>query len=141
MRCEQIMKRDVGCAVLQDTAQSAARYMRDHNIGFMPVCDDTKKVVGTVTDRDLAIRVLSDGHAPTTRISDVLTREVVACRPDDDLRKAEEIMATNHKSRIMCIDGTGRLVGVISLSDIAQREDAKRTHQTFKKISEREAHL
>ncbi|MHB8417197.1 MAG: CBS domain-containing protein [Myxococcales bacterium] len=138
MRCEEIMKRDVECIFPQDTVQAAARRMRDENLGFLPVCDRSKKVLGALTDRDLAIRVLSDGRSASTSVEDVLTREVIACRPEDDLRKAEDLMAQNHKSRIMCLDGDGRLVGVISLSDIAQREDGARASQTLRQVSERE---
>ncbi|HZA13106.1 MAG TPA: CBS domain-containing protein, partial [Myxococcaceae bacterium] len=140
MRCEEIMKTDVECVSPQDTAQAAAKRMRDENIGFLPVCDQSKKVQGTITDRDLTIRLLADGRPATTQVKDVMTREVVAIRPQDDLRKAEELMSKNHKSRIMCVDEGGRLVGVISLSDIAQREEAGRAAQTLRNVSEREAH-
>ncbi|HZA14917.1 MAG TPA: CBS domain-containing protein [Myxococcaceae bacterium] len=139
MRCEEIMKKDVECVSPQDTVQAAAKRMRDENIGFLPVCDQSKKVQGTITDRDLAIRVLADGRQATTPVKDVMTREVVAVRPDEDLRKAEELMSKNHKSRIMCVDQGGKLVGVISLSDIAQREEPGRAAQTLRNVSEREA--
>jgi CBS domain-containing protein len=141
MRCEEIMKRTVECVSPQDSVQVAARRMRDENVGFLPVCDPSRKVIGAVTDRDLAIRVLADGQPATTTIEKVLTREVIACRPEDDLRKAEELMAKHHKSRMICVDTAGRLVGVISLSDIAQREDGSQASQTLRKVSEREAHV
>jgi|SRR5687767_5512078 CBS domain-containing protein len=139
MRCREIMKSDVECVEPRATVQDAARRMRDEEIGFLPVCDDSMKVLGTVTDRDLTIRVLADGRAATTAVRDVLTEECIACGPDDDLRKAEELMGRNHKSRIMCIDSDGRLVGVISLSDIAQREKGDKAAQTLREVSEREA--
>jgi CBS domain-containing protein len=119
--------------------QDAAQRMRDAAIGFLPVCDDSQKVLGTVTDRDLTIRVLADGRAATTPVDEIFTRECVACGPDDDLRKAEELMARNHKSRILCVDGDGRLVGVISLSDVAQREKGARAAETLREVSQREA--
>ena len=122
MRCREIMKKDVECVSATDTAQAAAKRMRDVNVGFLPVCDQSKRVLGTITDRDLAIRVLADASPSTTRMEDVMTREVVCCRPDDELEEAENLMAKNQKSRIVVIDSGGALVGVISLSDIAQRE-------------------
>jgi CBS-domain-containing membrane protein len=112
--------------------------MRDENVGFLPVCDPSRKVLGTVTDRDLAIRVLAEARATTTSIDDVLTREVIACRPEEDLEKAQQLMANHHKSRIMCVDQDGRLLGVISLSDIAQRESGARASQTLRDVSARE---
>jgi CBS domain-containing protein len=138
MRCEDLMKHDVECTSPQDTVQSAARKMRDENVGFLPVCDASGKVLGTVTDRDLAIRVLPEALGANTKIGDVMTHQVVACRPEDDLRNAEDLMIRNQKSRIMCIDAGGKLVGVISLSDIFQREDANRAAQTMRAVTERE---
>src|SRR5262245_29481593 len=71
MRCEEIMKQDVECVSPQDSVQMAAKRMRDENVGFLPVCGPGQKVMGTVTDRDLACRVLALGLSPSTPISDV----------------------------------------------------------------------
>ena len=139
MRCEEIMKRDVQCVQPTDPVQAAARRMRDANIGFLPVCDSSRKVLGAITDRDIALRIVADGRPPTTAIDDVMTREVVACAPGDDVRRAEELMGKQHKSRMIVADEEWRLVGVISLSDIAQVEDASRASQTMKQVTEREA--
>jgi CBS domain-containing protein len=138
MRCQDIMKKDVECVSPQDTVQAAAKRMRDQNVGFLPVCDESRKALGTITDRDLAIRVLAEGNQPNTSAQDVMTREVVACRPEDDLRQALELMSKHHKSRILCVDENGRLVGVISLSDIAQSSGGEAA-QTLRQVSQREA--
>ena len=139
MRCEEIMKRDVECVEPTKPVQDAARRMRDANIGFLPVCDPSRKVLGAITDRDIAVRIVADGRPPTTAVGDVMTREVIACRPDDDVRRAEQLMGRHHKSRMICTDEEGRLLGVISLSDIAQVEEASRASQTMKQVTEREA--
>jgi len=138
MRCQEIMKKDVECVSATDTAQVAAKLMRDENVGFLPVCDQSKRVLGTITDRDLTIRVLADASPSTTRMEDVMTREVVCCRPDDELEDAENLMAKNQKSRIVVIDSGGALVGVISLSDIAQREEGSKASETLREVSQRE---
>jgi CBS domain-containing protein len=139
MRCEEIMKRDVQCVQPTDPVEVAARRMRDANIGFLPVCDSSRKVLGAITDRDIALRIVAEGRLPTTPIGDVMTREVVACAPGDDVRRAEELMGKQHKSRMIVADEEWRLLGVISLSDIAQVEDASRASQTMKQVTEREA--
>ncbi len=140
MRCEEMMKRDVHCCRQDDTLQSVARMMRDHNIGFVPVCDHDKPI-GTVTDRDLAIRACADGLSPaTTKVSQVMTKEVIRCRPSDDVHTAEELMSKNHKSRIMVCDDGGKLVGVISLSDIADLEDEAIAGETMREVASRESH-
>jgi CBS domain-containing protein len=139
MRCDELMKRDVECMSPRDVVADAAVRMRDENLGFLPVCDQSRRALGTITDRDIAIRVVASKLPNTTFVEDVMTREVIACNPQDDIRKAEKLMADNHKSRIMCIDKDGLLVGVISLSDIAQHESGRRAAETLKQVSEREA--
>lgn len=138
MRAEEIMKRNLECIDPSQDVQSAARMMRDKNIGFLPVCGKDKKVMGTITDRDLAIRVLSEGKQVSTAIRDVMSKEVIACKPGDDLQKAQDLMAKHHKSRIMCLDDNGVLVGVISLSDVAQLGNAAAASQLLQQVSERE---
>jgi CBS domain-containing protein len=138
MRCENVMKRDVACVSPQDTVQHAATRMRDENVGFLPVCDPRQKVLGAVTDRDLALRVLASARPASTIIEDVMSNEVIACRPEDDLRRAEDLMARNRKSRIMCVTEDGTLAGVISLSDIAQQEKASRAAETMRSVTRRE---
>jgi CBS domain-containing protein len=137
MRCEEIMKRQVECLTPSDTVQSAAQRMRDRNVGFLPVCDAQGKVLGTLTDRDIVIRLVAENQPASSRVEVAMSREVVACKPSDDVRRAEELMSRHHKSRMMVIDGD-KLVGVISLSDIAQHDSANAS-QTMQSVSEREA--
>jgi CBS domain-containing protein len=139
MQCELIMKTFVECVSPQDSVETAAQVMRARNIGFLPVCDDiTDRIVGTITDRDIAIRVVADRKAPTTRVASIMTPDAVVCRPQDDITTAEELMAENFVSRIMCIDDDGELVGVISLSDIALM-DGEHAAKTLEQVSAREA--
>jgi CBS domain-containing protein len=133
------MKQDLECISPRDTVEDAAQRMRDENIGFLPVCDESRKVLGTLTDRDVAIRVVAARKPASTMVEDVMTREVIACEPKDDIRDAEQAMAEHHKSRIMCLDEQGRLVGIISLSDIVRHEGARRATSTLIEVSAREA--
>lgn len=141
MLCEVLMKTSVECVSPQDSVAIAARIMRDRNIGFLPVCDETsEKVVGTLTDRDIAIRAVADRKPGTTPVEGIMTRDVIACHPQDDITTAEELMAGNLVSRVMCMDEEGQLVGVISLSDIAQMDGAHAA-KTLEQVSAREASL
>ena len=81
---------------------------------------------------------VAEGLPATTAVEDVMTSELVACSDKDDLEVAEQLMAENHKSRIVCLDGDGRLVGVISLSDIAQLAEGGSASETLRQISDRE---
>jgi len=83
MVCADVMKLNVECLSPRDTVESAARRMRDQNIGFLPICDDSKNVQGTLTDRDIAVRIVAEGLQNTTAVEDVMTREVVACHPTE----------------------------------------------------------
>ena len=139
MLCRDLMKTELECVSPADTVEEAAGRMRDENLGFLPVCDQSKKVLGTITDRDLAIRIVASAKPASTLVEDAMTREVVSCRPEDDLQRAQQLMAKNHKSRIMCLDKSGYLVGVISLSDIVQQEQGASAAETLRKVSEREA--
>src|SRR5689334_10724890 len=104
MLSKDLMKRDVECLSPQDTAEMASRKMRDANIGFLPVCDSSGRVVGTLTDRDIAIRLVADNKPPSTRVEALMSKELVACKPEDDVKKAAQLMGQHKKSRIICVD-------------------------------------
>jgi CBS domain-containing protein len=139
MRCDEIMKRDVEFVSPRDTVEDAAIRMKDHGIGFLPVCDESRRVVGTLTDRDITIRVLAARKPPSTFVEEVMSDEVTSCPPDDDVEDARGTMAENHKARIVCCDEDGRLLGVISLSDLAQYAEVEAASETLREVSEREA--
>jgi CBS domain-containing protein len=138
MRCEEIMKRDIECASPEDTVESAAQTMREQNVGFVPVCNEDHEVLGTLTDRDIAIRLVADDMPTDTAVQEIMTADCVACRPEDDIGVAAQTMAEYQKSRIMCLDDDGHLVGVISLSDIAKQGDDSAS-ATLRQVAHREA--
>jgi CBS domain-containing protein len=139
MLCQDLMKTEVETFREQDTIQQIARRMQDVNIGFMPICAPDGRPVGTVTDRDIALRVCGeDLSASLTTAADVMTRETITCRETDPIDRAEHLMALHHKSRMMVVDDEGRLVGVISISDIVDEEDDDRAAETVRMIADRE---
>jgi CBS domain-containing protein len=138
--CGDIMKRQALTVSEDDTIQLAAEKMALANVGFLPVCDRNGKVLGAITDRDIAIRAVAVGLSPATcTVNHAMTRDVVACRADDDLAAAENLMAQRQVSRLLVTDEDGTLKGVISLSDVAQREPARRAAATLRAVSAREA--
>lgn len=137
MLCREIMKTGVRCLAVSDTVQLAALTMRNANIGFLPIVDDGGRVLGTITDRDLSIRVLADGLSPLTPVTAVMTPEVVACLPDDDVRAAEQRMARGQVSRIIVVGEDNVVRGVISLSDLARR-DEEGAARTLRAVTRRE---
>ncbi len=139
MRCEDMMKKDSVFVSTDETARTAAELMRAGNIGFLPVCDEQSRVVGAITDRDLAMRIVADGLDANTSIADVMTNEVISCKPNDDVDQARELMETYHKSRIVLTDDDGILRGVISLSDFAAYGPELEAGETLREISKRES--
>ena len=138
MRCHEILNREIVSCEESDTVQIVALKMRDANVGFLPVCDREGVTLGVVTDRDLALRACAVGLDPRrTPVTEVMTHQVLWCRPDDDLRHVEGLMANNRKSRILVQDAAGHPVGVISLSDIA-RYDRIFASETMRRVSGRE---
>lgn len=139
MLCNEIMSRDVVSLRPGERVDSAARRMRDRNIGFAPVCRDDGRPVGAVTDRDMAMRICAqDRRAGRTHVDDIMTRELLTCRATDDVERAEELMAERHKSRIIVLDPEGRVAGVMSLADIAEYEEDARAMRMIRRILERE---
>ena len=140
MTCDELMKRKVLAVNETHTVQRAAEIMAEGQVGFLPVCNERGRAIGAITDRDITIRVVARGRSPaTTTVGEVMTREVVSSRARDDLAVAEQLMAQHHKSRIVITDENGHLRGVISLSDIAQRDGGRRASITLRHIAVREA--
>ena len=140
MECSELMKTDVECCDLGDTIEEVALRMAERNIGFVPVCDTDGEVLGTLTDRDIVLRVVAPGLDPAvTSVEEVFSREVVGCSESDELTVAEALMSRHKKSRIVCFDGQGKLSGVISLSDIARIETGARSSALLRSVAQREA--
>jgi CBS domain-containing protein len=139
MMCRDVMKTTVESLSPSDSVRIAAQRMRQANIGFLPVCDARSRVVGTLTDRDITIRLVAEGRDVDIPVSEVMTKDVISCRPDDDIKRAHALMGQNHKSRLVCCEEDGELAGVISLSDIATCTDASVAAQTLRRVVSRAA--
>lgn len=139
MKCEDVMLTLIFKAGLTSTVAECAQLMRDEELGFIPVLDDQFKVVGVVTDRDLAIRVVAEHKPSTTLVSEVMsTGPFVSCQPDDELEDLEQRMAREKKSRALVKAPDGSLLGIISLSDVAQAERSEaRTGRLLKEVTRR----
>ena len=124
MNCREVMTANPVCCLPTDTVSMAARVMRREDVGPVPVVNDeqSKQLIGIVTDRDLAVRVVAEARDPNhTCVSDVMTTTIFACRPDDDLTSAINAMEEHQIRRIPVVDEDGRIVGIISEGDVAMR--------------------
>ena len=139
MKISEIMSRDVEVATPQESLQSVARKMREIDSGVIPVCDG-QTLKGMVTDRDIVIRAVSEARSFETPVSEVMTPEVEYCYEDDDIADAADRMAELQVRRLAVLDHDQRLVGIVSLGDIAQQGKDKTTGQALEEISEPTRH-
>jgi CBS domain-containing protein len=125
VRVKEIMTPDPVYCTPGSTAQEAATLMRDNDCGSVPVVEDeSKRLVGTVTDRDLAIRGLAAGRGPEAAIRDLMTYDPVTCLPEDEVENVREVMVRQLVRRVPVVDQHGRLVGIVAQADIALEDGA-----------------
>ena len=120
--CAELMTKDPVCCSPQDSAERAANLMKRHDIGSVPVvaAPDSRRLVGVITDRDLALKVVAESRDPgNTRVGDLMTRDLVTCHGGDDVKKALTAMKQHQVRRVMITDDTNELVGIIAQADMA----------------------
>ena len=123
MKVKEIMTRNVIGVGPEETVEVAARTLAQYNVGVLPVCSANGKLCGMVTDRDLVIRCLASGMQPNqTKVRQVMTGQVVSADPDMDVSVAAHLMGRQQIRRLP-VTKNGRLCGMISLGDMAVRED------------------
>lgn len=137
MQCSEIMKSDIECVSPETSVLEAARRMRDHKIGFLPVCDEAMRPIGTLTDRDIAIRAVAEEMPLDIPVEACMTWDVVSCNASDHIEEALELMERYQVSRIICSGRQGRIEGIISLSDIVDMDEDSGA-QTLRRVSQRE---
>jgi CBS domain-containing protein len=132
----QIMSRDVRVVAPSATVQQAAEQMRKLDVGAMPICDG-QKLIGMITDRDIAVRTVADGKDPkTTKVSDVMSSEIVWCFDDDDVQDVARVMGERQIRRIPVVDHDKKLVGIVALADLAEHGDEETKAETLEGVSE-----
>ncbi|GAC1548221.1 MAG: hypothetical protein NVS3B10_11860 [Polyangiales bacterium] len=140
MRCGELMNK-VECCFVDDSVGHVAGRMRQRHVGFLPVCNGHGQVIGTITDRDLTVRVLADGLSPATPVQAVMSKGPITCRVEDPLEDVERMMERYYKWRIVVVDARRRPIGIISISDIADAEQYGRTGKLLKEISSRDVRV
>jgi CBS domain-containing protein len=118
-----------------DPIVDAARLMRDGDVGSLPVTEEGR-LVGMLTDRDIAVRVIAEGRSPqSTTVGEVFSRDPVTAQPDQDLDEALRLMARHQVRRLPVVEGD-RLVGILAQADVALEEKEKKTGELVESISQ-----
>ena len=140
MKAQDIMSRNPSCVTPQTPLVEAARLMKEENIGVIPVVDsaNAKRLVGVLTDRDIAIRAVAEGRdGATTSVGHVMSTDIHTSAPDDSVNDIMALMGSEQIRRIPIVDERGDVVGIIAQADIVlEANDNKKAEKTVEKISE-----
>jgi CBS domain-containing protein len=138
--CNEVMTKYPVCCLPTDSVAKVADVMKQRNIGSIPVIENeqTQKLAGIVTDRDLAMRIVAEGRdAKSTKVETVMTRKVVTCFTGDDVQMALNAMAEHQLRRIPVVDHNNKIMGIITQADVATRiNQPEKTAEMVKEISQ-----
>jgi CBS domain-containing protein len=131
------MTPEPACCTPDTTARDAALLMKENDCGSIPVVDqlETKRLVGTITDRDLVVRGLADNKGPDATIGELMTVEPITAGPDDEVEIVREVMIARQVRRVPVVDEKGTVVGIVAQADLA-REDGAASDQEVGRIVE-----
>jgi CBS domain-containing protein len=137
MKIKDVMTRGVEVVRPDATLQEAAAKMKSLDVGPVPVCENDR-VLGIITDRDIVVRAVAEGRdARTTRVQEVMTREVFSCGEEDDVKDAAKTMKQRQIRRLVVLTADKRLAGIVSLGDIAvDTGDDKMSGDVLEKVSQ-----
>jgi CBS domain-containing protein len=137
MKIHEIMSKNVECIEPSLPIAKAAEKMRDLDVGFLPICENDK-LTGAVTDRDITIRSVAQGRDPRlASVSEIMTPDIFFCYDDEDVERVAEYMQEKEVRRIVILNRQKRLVGVVSLGDIAKTSGEKElAGETLAEIAE-----
>ena len=135
MKVSEVMTRDVRTVTPDQTAREAASFMLSEDAGSMPVSDGDR-LVGMITDRDIAVRGVAKGHGPDTPVSELMSADIVCAREEDDVEEVAAKMSKAQVRRMPVIDSNERLCGIVSLGDLARESDDESAHQALEGVSQ-----
>ena len=136
MKAKDMMTMNPSVVTPETSVQDAARLMQSEDTGVLPVVESQQslRLIGMITDRDLALRVVAEGKMSAT-VSDAMSTGVRSAKPDDDAKDVMEMMAREQVRRIPIVDEQGMVVGIVSQADIVREGDDKRAEKTIEAIS------
>lgn len=135
MKVSEVMTREVQTVRPDQTARDAAAFMLRADAGAIPVTEGDR-VIGMITDRDIAVRGVAGGHGPDTPVRDLMTNDIVTARLEDDTDDVAIRMSEAQVRRLPVIDDQQKLCGIVSLADLTQRADISDAEQALEGVSQ-----
>jgi CBS domain-containing protein len=139
MKAQDIMAKNPRVVTPETSVREAARLMQTENVGMLPVVrsEGSKSIVGVVTDRDIAIRHVAEGHgSPDCPVREAMSSSVRTAKPDDSVDDVMKVMGSEQVRRIPIVDERGDLVGIVAQADLVREANDKKAERTVEKISE-----
>lgn len=134
MKVSEVMTRDVQTVRPDQSAREAASFMLRADAGAIPVLEGDR-LIGMITDRDIAVRGVAEGHGPDTPVRELMTNDIVAVRPEDDTDDVAVRMSEAQVRRLPVIDDQQKLCGIVSLGDLTQKADSSDAEQALEGVS------
>ena len=134
MRISEVMTREVATVTAEQTAQEAANFMLQGDAGSIPVTDGGR-LIGMITDRDIAVRGIARGRGPDTPVRELMSTGVVCARASDDIEEVAARMSEAQVRRLPVIDESERIVGIVSLGDLSRETDGEEAHMALEGVS------
>ena len=134
MRISEVMTTEVETIRADQTARDAASFMLRADAGSIPVCEGDK-VIGMITDRDIAVRGVAEGRGPDTPVSELMSDGVICAREDEDIDTVAQRMSDEQVRRLPVLDAEERLIGIVSLGDLARETRGETAHEAFEGVS------
>jgi CBS domain-containing protein len=135
MKISEVMTRDVETIRPDQTAQDAARFMLKADAGSIPVTDGGR-LIGMITDRDIAVRGIAKGYGPDTPVRELMTDDIVCARADDDVEDVATRMSDAQVRRLPVIDEQEQLCGIVSIGDLSRETDTDTAAQALQGVSQ-----
>jgi CBS domain-containing protein len=135
MKVSEVMTRDVQTVRPDQTAREAASFMLSADAGSIPVTDGDR-LVGMITDRDIAVRGVAEGHGPDTPVSELMTNDIISVRESDDTDDVAVRMSEAQVRRLPVIDEQERLCGIVSLGDLTQEGEDDAAEQALEGVTQ-----
>lgn len=124
MKVKDCMCTETYTCNVDNTVSECAKVMNSYHVGCVPVCDDNEKVVGLITDRDIVLRcIANEKDAKKLKIKEIMTKNIWCCNPEDELQNIENKMINQQIRRIPVINNESRLIGILTLGDLAKHQD------------------
>ena len=124
MKVSEVMTREVDTVSPDQTAREAASFMLRDDAGSMPVVDG-ERLVGMITDRDIAIRGVGKGRGGDTMVRDLMSTDVASCAPDSEVDDVARVMSDRQVRRVVIVDADGSCVGIVAQADFARAADSR----------------